>query len=120
MNIEDQKLISFEFGRDAVDALSRHIDLFGNEFIDVPRVLATTRKIRQVDMSEGLECLYEALNYEPFYYDGFQDLKNCIKETYKSNDSHWRKHRSKQHPVRTHKLLIFKYILPLSYSGYAP
>ena len=80
MNIEDQKLISFEFGKDAVDALSRHIDLFGGEFVDVPRVLATTRKIRRVDMSEGLECIYEALNYEPFYYDGFQDLKNCIKK----------------------------------------
>ena len=80
MNIEDQKLISFEFGKDAVDAISRHINLFGDEFVDVPRVLATTRKIRQVDMSEGMECLYEALNYEPFYYDGFQDLKNCIKK----------------------------------------
>ena len=80
MNIEDQKLISFEFGKDAVDAISRHIDLFGDAFVDVPRVLATTRKIRQVDMSEGMECLYEALNYEPFYYDGFHDLKNCIKK----------------------------------------
>lgn len=80
MNIEDQKLISFEFGRDAVDAISRHIDLFGDEFVDVPRVLATTREIRQADMSEGMECLYEALFYEPFYYDSFQDLKNCIKK----------------------------------------
>ena len=80
MNIEDQKLIYFEFGKDAVDAITRHINLFGDEFVDVPRVLATTRKIRQVDMSEGMECLYEALNYEPFYYDGFQDLKNCIKK----------------------------------------
>ena len=80
MNIEDQKLIAFEFGKDAVDAISRHIDLFGDEFVDVPRVLATTRKIRQVDMSVGMECIYEALNYEPFYYDGFQDLKNCIKK----------------------------------------
>lgn len=80
MNIEDQKLISFEFGRDAVDAISRHINLFGDEFVDVPRILATTRKIRQVDMSEGLECICEALFYEPFYYDDFQDLKNCIKK----------------------------------------
>ena len=80
MNIEDQKLISFEFGKDAVDAISRHINLFGDEFVDVPRVLATTRKIRQVDMSEGMECLFEALYYEPFYYDDFQDLKNCIKK----------------------------------------
>ena len=80
MNIEDQKLIFFEFGKDAADAIARQIDLFGEEFVDVPRVLATTRKIQHVDMSEGLECIYEALNYEPFYYDGFQDLKNCIKK----------------------------------------
>ena len=80
MNIEDKKLISFEFGKDAVDAIFRHINLFGDEFVDVDRVLATTRKIRHLDRSDGLECICEALFYEPFYYDGFQDLKNCIKK----------------------------------------
>ena len=80
MTTQDQKLIFSEFGKDAVDAIARQIDLFGEEFVNVQRVLATTRKIQQVDRSTGLECIYEALHYEPFYYDGFQDLKNCIKK----------------------------------------
>ena len=80
MNTQDQKLIFSEFGRDAVDAISRQINLFGEEFVNVPRVLDTTRKIQKIDRSTGMECMYESLNYEPFYYDNFQDLKNCIKK----------------------------------------
>lgn len=80
MTIQDQKLIFSEFGRDAVDAIAKQIDLFGEEFVNVPRVLDTTRKIQQVDKSVGIECMYESLFYEPFYYDNFQDLKNCVKK----------------------------------------
>lgn len=80
MTTQDQKLIFSEFGSDAVDAISKQIDLFGEEFVNVPRVLDTTRKIQQVDKSIGMECMYESLFYEPFYYDNFQDLKNCIKK----------------------------------------
>lgn len=80
MNTQEQNLIFSEFGRSAVDAISKQIDLFGEEFVNVQRVLATARKIQKVDSSTGMECMYESLNYEPFYYDNFQDLKNCIKK----------------------------------------
>lgn len=80
MNTQEQKLIFSEFGRDAVDAIAKQIYLFGEEFVNVQRVLATARKIQHVDSSNGIECLYESLFYEPFYYDNFQDLKNCIKK----------------------------------------
>ena len=66
MNIQDQKLIFSEFGSAAVDAIAKQIYLFGEEFVNVPRVLDTTRKIQHVDSSNGIECLYESLNYEPF------------------------------------------------------
>ena len=80
MKLEYQNLVLSEFGKNAVEAIDQQIKLFGDGFVDVSRVLATTRKIMQFDKSEGLQCIFEALFYEPFYYDNFHDLKACIKK----------------------------------------
>jgi len=61
---------------DYTNAIDKYIERYGNDYINVSRVLSTANTINSID--NDTIGIYESLMYEPSYYDDFIDLRNCI------------------------------------------
>jgi len=61
---------------DYTNAINEYIERYGNDYINVSRVLNTANTINSID--NDTIGIYESLMYEPSYYDNFIDLRNCI------------------------------------------